>query len=348
MPTEANPPRKRPPSPQNWKRFDAWNSASTGHQKHRAAYAGSVSWRDTRSLKLERQLQIGDCLREEDHHANSARALAFDGIRASQSDHEEKAEGEKGITEDTSKDKSVEGPGEWKWVADAEAKRAHMGVKDIRSFMGVSKRKAGEELLRTEKKKMAPSHHTNRSDTRDEHRNANRNTDSKSGPLIETAPKILPSSLPPSTKPSMDDQMNSASKAISTSTSEHVPKIFAGITIFLNGSTLPLISDHRLKQLLVKHGAQISIFMARKTVSHMIVGQPNTGSEAAIGAGGGLSARKLQQEIARGGWKGVKIISVEWALESIKAGKRLAESRFAVLNVAQKGQKSVAGMFGAQ
>lgn len=32
-------------------------------------------------------------------------------------------------------------------------------------------------------------------------------------------------------------------------------------------------------------------------------------------------------------------------LESMKAGKRLAESRFAVLNVAPKGQQSVSGMF---
>lgn len=35
-------------------------------------------------------------------------------------------------------------------------------------------------------------------------------------------------------------------------------------------------------------------------------------------------------------------------LESIKAGKRLAESRFAVLSVAPKGQRSVAGMFGGR
>lgn len=33
------------------------------------------------------------------------------------------------------------------------------------------------------------------------------------------------------------------------------------------------------------------------------------------------------------------------ALESIKAGKRLPESRFSVLNVAPKGQRSVAGFF---
>lgn len=35
-------------------------------------------------------------------------------------------------------------------------------------------------------------------------------------------------------------------------------------------------------------------------------------------------------------------------LESIKAGTRLAESRFAVLSVAPKGQRSAANMFGAR
>ena len=112
--------------------------------------------------------------------------------------------------------------------------------------------------------------------------------------------------------------------------------------------------------------------MARKSVTHVIVGRPNAG--AGLGAGGGLAARKLQQEIARGGWKGVKIVGVEWyafslsffafvcayvclwtihsnrffcrVLESIKAERRLSESRFAVVHVAAKGQRSVRGMFG--
>jgi hypothetical protein len=140
--------------------------------------------------------------------------------------------------------------------------------------------------------------------------------------------------------------------------------IFAGVRIYINGSTLPHISDHKLKQLLTAHGANYAIYMARKSVTHVLVGQP---SAVGSGAGGGLSASKLQQEIARGGWKGVKVVSVDWyalilfyvigitfltclcrALESIKAGRRLAESRFPGMHVAAKGQRSVAGMFGAQ
>ncbi|KAJ5660229.1 hypothetical protein N7507_006680 [Penicillium longicatenatum] len=296
-------PRKRPPSPQNCKIFDSWNSSSTGHQRHQAGYAGTAIWRDTRALKLERQLRSGDCLREEDH-VPSSRSRAFDGTCGSHDQEHDQPD---------KKDTSINGAGEWRWVSDAEAKRSQLGVRDIRSFMGVGKRCAGDEIRTIEKKQKVISHAPSMS--------PGDRAVSKSVINIPTRP-----SADPSTKPS---------------------NIFVGTTVFINGSTLPLISDHRLKRLLVDHGAQISIHMARKTVSHVIIGQPNaTSNETTFGAGGGLSARKLQQEIARGGWKGVRVVGVEWVLESINAGKRLAESRFAVLNVAPKGQQSIAGIFG--
>ncbi|KAJ6103214.1 hypothetical protein N7486_005641 [Penicillium sp. IBT 16267x] len=315
MPDPTNLPRKRPPSPQNCKIFDAWNSSSTGHQRHKAAYAGTATWRDTRSLKLERQLRSGDCLREEDR-IPSSRSLAFDGTCGAGTDDQEADEKE---------NKSLNGFGEWRWVSDAEAKRSQLGIRDIRSFMGIGKRKPGDdETLRTseKKQKVTTSH-------------APRLTGSEERAVMVAKPVI--NILPP-LRPSNNADPVSATKP---------SNIFVGTTVYINGSTLPLISDHRLKRLLVDHGAQIFIHMARKTVSHVIIGQPNAiSNEATRGAGGGLSARKLQQEIARGGWKGVRIVGVEWALESINAGKRLAESRFAVLNVAPKGQQSVAGMFG--
>ena len=46
------------------------------------------------------------------------------------------------------------------------------------------------------------------------------------------------------------------------------------------------------------------------------------------------------------GWLCWVMADLRRVLESIKAGTRLAESRFAVLSVAPKGQRSVAGMFG--
>ncbi|KAJ5730237.1 uncharacterized protein N7483_004745 [Penicillium malachiteum] len=304
---------KRALSPQNHKVFDSWNSASTGHQRAQSGYAGSSGWRDTRALKLERQFHGGDCLREKDH-APAARSQAFDGTCVSDSE------------EDKRKMTSVNGHEEWRWVSDAEAMRSQLNVRDIRHFMGIGKRKANDEIGNGDKKlKVEDFERQAKPKSATEIVPSNSTTISNSTPTDEPRSIPLPKSVPDT-------------------------KIFAGMTIFINGSTLPLISDHKLKQLLVKHGAQISIYMARKTVSHVIIGQPNTDkvTENGLGAGGGLSARKLQQEIARGGWKGVKIISVDWALESIKAGKRLAESRFTVLNVAQKGQQSISGLFARQ
>lgn len=233
-------------------------------------------------------------------------------------------------------------------VAGDEAKRNELGVRDIRSFMGVGKRKATDGLERAPKEKK------------------NRSMDERSD-RIQAATED-------SDKSQMEDKAGLETCAgVSFDLSEKLD-IFAGVTIFVNGSTLPRISEHKLKHLLALNGARTSIYMARKTVTHVLVGLPNTGAQsgAAIsGAGGGLSAAKFQQEIARGGWKGLKIVSVDWyvtlrsylvvsgwfadfefvltrVLESIKAGRRLAESRFPGMHVAAKGQRSIAGMFGPQ
>ncbi|KAL9109001.1 MAG: hypothetical protein Q9227_006241 [Pyrenula ochraceoflavens] len=78
-------------------------------------------------------------------------------------------------------------------------------------------------------------------------------------------------------------------------------RLFAGVTIYLNGTTTPLVSDHRLKQLLAQHGGNVSIALGRRTVSHVILGER-----------GGLSSSKIQKEIIRKGGKGVKYVSARW------------------------------------
>lgn len=282
MPDPTDLPRKRPPSPQNCKRFDAWNSSSTGHQTHKAGYAGSATWRDTRSLKLERQLRSGDCLREEDS-VPSSRSRAFDGTCGAHYDQENDQETDQ---EADRKNISLNGPAEWRWINDAEAKRSQLGVRDIRSFMGVGKRKSDDATLRLIDKKQKSTSHAPLADSEER---------AESKPVINILPTLRPSS------------------GVQGPVSTTKPNIFVGTKMYINGSTLPLISDHRLKRLLVDHGAQISIHMARRSVSHVIIGQPNAiSNDATFGAGGGLSARKLQQEIARGGWKGVRIVGVEW------------------------------------
>ncbi|KAL8949397.1 MAG: hypothetical protein Q9222_004498, partial [Ikaeria aurantiellina] len=121
-------------------------------------------------------------------------------------------------------------------------------------------------------------------------------------------------------------------------------KIFDGLCIFINGSTAPMVGDHRLKQLLAENGARISIALGRRSVTHVILGTPN-GAARGNGAGGGLAATKIQKEIQRVRGKGVKYVGVEWVLDSLKAGRRLPEAQFSNLTLAAKGQKSVYGMF---
>ncbi|KAJ5860564.1 uncharacterized protein N7529_007874 [Penicillium soppii] len=310
--------KPQPPQPRNHLHFDPWQSGSTGHQRaaQGGTFIGSTSWRTARSDKLTNQYKSGDCLPGREQGTREEQTLvpgAFDGK--------------------CGPDSPPKASGEWVMLSEDEAMRNKLGVRDIRSFMGVGKRKAsdGFDNVKTEKRiKSAgvdgriqnPALDVPKTDKREE-------TQASARPLSERGS----SQDKPHTESNTSLDLRSKSN------------IFAGITIFINGSTLPQISEYKLKHLLASNGAKTSIYMARKTVTHVLVGQPNTGTS---GAGGGLSASKLQQEIARGGWKGVKIVSVDWAVESIKAGKRLAESLFPGLHVAAKGQRSVAGMFGAQ
>lgn len=86
-------------------------------------------------------------------------------------------------------------------------------------------------------------------------------------------------------------------------------KIFDGLVIYVNGSTHPHISDHKLKHLLVQNGARMSIHLGRRQVTHVILGKP---SGPNTGAGGGLAGGKLEKEIRRVGGCGVKYVGVEW------------------------------------
>ncbi|CAJ2502853.1 Uu.00g102470.m01.CDS01 [Anthostomella pinea] len=121
--------------------------------------------------------------------------------------------------------------------------------------------------------------------------------------------------------------------------------MFDGVVVYVNGSTHPLISDHKLKHVLAEHGAKMSSHLGRRKVTHIILGRPAGGKG---GAGGGLAGGKLQKEIQKVGGCGVKFVGVEWVLESIKAGKRLPEAGFSDLKIASRGQQSVHGLYSKQ
>jgi hypothetical protein len=94
-------------------------------------------------------------------------------------------------------------------------------------------------------------------------------------------------------------------------------RIFDGVVVYVNGSTFPLVSDHRLKQILSENGGNMSLHLGRRKVTHVILGRPAGGVAAATarggrGAGGGLAGGKLEKEIRRIGGCGVKFVGVEW------------------------------------
>lgn len=90
---------------------------------------------------------------------------------------------------------------------------------------------------------------------------------------------------------------------------KHVRKIFDGVVVYVNGSTHPLISDHKLKQVLAEHGASMSTHLGRRKVTHVILGRPAGGRS---GAGGSLSGGKLQKEIRKLGGAAVQFVGVKW------------------------------------
>ncbi|KAJ5102931.1 hypothetical protein N7532_003460 [Penicillium argentinense] len=303
-----------------------WAAHSGGHQVAENPYSNTTAWRDTRAEKLARQFRHGDCLPAKSEARGEIEPGAFDGTVPASPDAPKT--GHAHVSADW-------GQGEYRWVSDAEAARSKLGVRDIRSFMGINKRKAEQDVWTEKNLKCVKPVDGKGLSSRLKSSSAVPNTEIDSKSEIGSGKS---EEIPSQTKSEADTTTSPASDPEKTPS-----QILHGTTIYINGSTLPRISDHKLKHLLTLHGAKVASYMARKTVSHVIVGTPGT---LGVGAGGGLAARKLQEEISRGGFKGVRIVGVEWVLESIKAGKRLAESRFAVLNVAPKGQRSVFGMFG--
>ncbi|EFW15683.1 hypothetical protein D8B26_002235 [Coccidioides posadasii str. Silveira] len=228
----------------------------------------------------------------------------------------------------TAGDTRLDHEGEWKWVTPEEREkeiRKNEKTGDIRSFFGVKKRIQRESA---DEKKIGQ----NLMDSV-VHDVPSFDRAFSSEPLTEPS-RPFPEAMPYLPQPAQSSLRNKG--------------IFSNLTIYINGSTFPLISDHKVKQILVNNGASISISLARRTVTHVILGRPNalkTRDLAKVGAGGGLSAGKLQREIQRISGKGVKFVGVEWVLESIKAGRRLPEARFANLHTASVKQRSVMADF---
>lgn len=87
-------------------------------------------------------------------------------------------------------------------------------------------------------------------------------------------------------------------------------KIFAGVTAYVNGSTASAgVGDQRLKYLFVEHGGRVALGLARRSVTHVVLGSSESG--------GGLAAGKVQKEIRAkigGSGGGVRFVRAEWCV----------------------------------
>ncbi|TKA73866.1 hypothetical protein B0A55_04479 [Friedmanniomyces simplex] len=303
--------------------FDPFNSSATGHQRADNRLSGSTSWRDSRSLKLREQLTSG---------ASGGKRVS-DTVGAGSRDF-----GRDGRTES----------GGWEKGARGLRRGGQRSLWEGTGGVKVEKKKDAERAVKRVKveekggggtKVVNPWTPFRREDGRVRETSWTSQESSPSSLLSPMNPKPL---CTPDTTPDVTPAAAEAKNGNKHDTPP--PQIFRNCTFYINGSTAPTISDHKVKHLLSAHGGHLSISLARRTVTHVIVGRPNS----AGGSGGGLAGSKIQKEVTRklGRGDGVRFVRAEWVVESVRAGKRLSESRFEGVRVAPRGVGDVARMLG--
>ncbi|KAK1821943.1 hypothetical protein LTR12_003639 [Friedmanniomyces endolithicus] len=305
--------------------FDPFNSSATGHQRAENRLGGSTSWRDSRSLKLKEQFTSG---------AGGGKRVS-DTVGAGSLDFGVDGRTESGGWERGAK--GLRGGGQtslWEGTG---------GVKVEKDTQRPAKRVKVEEREEKPTKVVNPWTPFRREDGKIRETSW---TSQESSPSSLLSP-MFPVSTP---RPDATSEAVKAEEQETADTERHppppTPQIFRNCTFYINGSTAPVISDHKLKHLLSAHGGGLSISLGRRTVTHVIIGRPNS----AGGCGGGLAGSKIHKEVTRklGRGDSVKYVSVDWVVESVKALKRLPESRFEGVRVAPMGVGNVASLLGGR
>ena len=307
-----NPPVPKAPNPTKIC-FDPFNSSSTGHQRAESRLAGSTSWRESRRFKLSRQFR--------DLTGGGGETHLADLIGA----------GSEHFGNDGHKEN-----GDWEIGAPGLREQ---GWQDVRGLLG-HRIKPVDDGARGTKRKVGEAYEVAESAEYNEgwrakaavNRRLQKEAADKSKKLAQGNVSLTASRDNATTELVHENELELLTDKPKT------PLMFSGLTIYINGSTAPLVSDHKLKQLLAQHGANITIGLARRTVTHVIVGDKEQG-------GGGLAGGKLQKEISRVRGKGVKFVHAKWVLDSVNAGKRQAEGQYQVVHLASAKQKTVYNMF---
>lgn len=261
--------------------FDPWNAVSLGHQ--RAETRGPDGWRANRTRKLQSQFAAG----------NTGGERLSDTVGAGSADYDERLgvvvprevraraansvmdmlrkPGTMGRSLGMSGDISLEKKEE---EEDGDDYNDEYGGGDIDNGLGIMDGEKSSMVLRK----------SNKEDEEDEVTMAGNAQN--------------------------NDNSSNSSNTNTNTTNTNTGKIFDGLVIYVNGSTYPLVSDHKLKKVLVENGARMSIHLGRRQVTHVILGRPS--GPNAGGAGGGLAGGKLEKEIRRVGGSGIKYVGVEW------------------------------------
>jgi hypothetical protein len=300
--------------------FDPFNSSATGHQRAENRLGGSTSWRDSRSLKLREQFfsGVGGGKRVSDTVGAGSLDFGQDG-RTESGGWVDGAKGlrtggQTSLWESMKLEKDVDRP-----VEKIKTERVKDATSVVNAFTPFKKPDGSIRETSWTSHESSPSHLLSPWDPIESSQAINYD-------LIKAEEQI-------------------EKDATTAADIQSYPQIFAGLTFYINGSTAPHISDHKLKHLLSLHGGNLSISLGRRTVTHIIIGKPGTAGE---GCGGGLAGTKIQKEIARQRGKAIHFVTAEWVVQSAKAGKRLAESRFEGMKIAPKGVSGIAGMFAKQ
>ena len=342
--------------------FDPWNSSSTGHQRAENRLAGSTSWRDSRTRKLKEQFK--------DRTGTGGKRIK-DSVGAG-SEHF----GEDGRTENGGWVRGAPGlrgtgqPSIQESVSTkttAEIDNSRSPNTDCRP----SKRRRLEKSDST-----LPPKHVKPPETQQTSQANAQNTHEQGSPTIKTpgSPSVKPSPTPSQNELSQDSQIASSGSTVSADAgfsatpprnrpdhsklheaamkakSSYVPlrmtppkQIFTHLNFYINGSTYPVISDYKLKQLIGQHGGSLSLGLGRRTVTHVILGELSKNG----GAGGGLAGSKIQKEAGLGSRsEGVKYVKAAWVVECVRQGKRVSEGPYQVegLGIGGSRQRSVMSM----
>ncbi|KAH0847025.1 BRCT domain-containing protein [Fonsecaea pedrosoi] len=312
---------KQPPAPQPTRMFfDPFNSSSTGHQRAENRLSGSTSWRESRTYKLSHQFKDASGRGGDRHLADLVGAgsenFGLDG---------RKANGD--------------------WEEGSQQGLRETGWQDIRDLMGGCKKRLSErggEDGEPGKKRLRAGQGQSHDGPRHQHRHKGETGESCRSSIRRQQDKaaLLADNR---NNPNTDHTTTTGTAgADAGSSSSQPPQIFRNLTIYLNGSSFPVVSDHKLKHLVAQHGGNASISLGRRTVTHVVLGTSAAG-------GGGLAGGKIQKEVRLVHGKGVKYVTAQWVVDSVARGVRQPESRYVPDGVGGRiggsGQVSVRQMF---